>query len=428
MRVFVSSSFEDLREHRTAAIRVLRQLGHEVVAMEDFVAGRAVPLQQVLDKVERCEVYVGLFAWRYGFVPRPAPEGAAVPPTPPVPGADFGATSITHYEYLHARAKGLEILAFLLDESCPWPPYLIDGFATNDPQAPRDASSIRALRSHLQLNHVVSYFASPADLEARVSAAVTVAGMTRQVRLNLLKLASAPFSTVPDSDMFSGIRQTILAAGQQRILKVDLDTTWWSTRLYLTAALAERVTSVRRIVVARGPTFVGLLSTSTILAALPARHPVLAGFQARLQKRKEVLPDVQAEMGEVLALWKATFGGDEAKARETELAAKVVCDEPLLQRWFGDAMLRQPVRLGDLARASVIDLLRILDYPADFVPVVSRHREAAPVSPGPVPAASSSQVAATPPLEAINVVDKSALNSQLAQSYVTELMDRARLG
>jgi hypothetical protein len=76
----------------------------------------------------------------------------------------------------------------------------------------------------------------------------------------------------------------------------------------------------------------------------------------------------------------------------------------------------------------VIDLLRILDYPADFVPVVSRHREAAPVSPGPVPAASSSQGAATPPLEAINVVDKSALNSQLAQSYVTELMDRARLG
>jgi hypothetical protein len=27
MRIFVSSSFEDLREHRAAAIRVLRQLG-----------------------------------------------------------------------------------------------------------------------------------------------------------------------------------------------------------------------------------------------------------------------------------------------------------------------------------------------------------------------------------------------------------------
>jgi hypothetical protein len=32
-----------------------------------------------------------------------------------------------------------------------------------------------------------------------------------------------------------------------------------------------------------------------------------------------------------------------------------------------------------------------------------------------------------PPADPIQVVDKSALNAQLAQSYVTELMDRARL-
>jgi hypothetical protein len=274
---------------------------------------------------------------------------------------------------------------------------------------------------------VVSYFTSPADLEARVSAAVTVAGMTRQVRLNLLQQASAPYSTVPASDMFSGIKQTILEAGQQRVLKIDLGTVWWSTRLYLTAALAERVTSVRRIVVARGQTFVGLISTSTILATLPAHHPLLARFQARLQARREVLPDLHAEMGAVLTLWKAAFGGEEAKARETEQATKVEFDEPLLRRWFGDAMLQQPVRLDDLARASVIDLLRILDYPADFVPVVSRRHEAAPVSPAPVPTSSPTQATATPPVEAVNVVDKAALNAQLAQSYVTELMDRARL-
>ena len=64
MRIFVSSSFQDLHKYRLAAIRVLRQLGHEVVGMEDFVAGSEVPLKQMLDKVERCELYVGLFAWR----------------------------------------------------------------------------------------------------------------------------------------------------------------------------------------------------------------------------------------------------------------------------------------------------------------------------------------------------------------------------
>src|SRR6185436_9525329 len=100
MRIFVSSSFQDLQEYRIAAIRVLRQLGHEGVAMEDFVAASEVPLKQMLDKVERCELYVGVFAWRYGFVPKQA----ASQPDPQVPGAIYGSTSITHYEYLHAKA------------------------------------------------------------------------------------------------------------------------------------------------------------------------------------------------------------------------------------------------------------------------------------------------------------------------------------
>ncbi len=47
MRIFVSSSFEDLKDHRAAAIRVLRQLGHEVIAMEDMTAGSLAPLAKV---------------------------------------------------------------------------------------------------------------------------------------------------------------------------------------------------------------------------------------------------------------------------------------------------------------------------------------------------------------------------------------------
>src|SRR5947208_11353317 len=55
MRIFVSSTFEDLREHRAAAIRVLRQHGHEVLAMEDLVALSAAPLTKVLEMVDRSE-------------------------------------------------------------------------------------------------------------------------------------------------------------------------------------------------------------------------------------------------------------------------------------------------------------------------------------------------------------------------------------
>ena len=128
MRIFVSSSFEDLREHRAAAIRILRQLGHQVLAMEDMTAGSATPLAKVLDMVDRSEAYLGVFAWRYGHVPTKADQ-----PNPPpeatiaVDGEVDGETSITEYEYRRAKKRELPIIAFLLDETYPWPPQFIDG-------------------------------------------------------------------------------------------------------------------------------------------------------------------------------------------------------------------------------------------------------------------------------------------------------------
>jgi hypothetical protein len=393
---------------------VLRQLGHEVVAMEDFVAGSEPPLKQVLDKVERCDLYVGLFAWRYGFVPKKTVGSDDDRSVPKVRHATYGSTSITHYEYLHARAKKIDCLAFLLDERAPWPPHLIDGFSTLDPAAPKDATAIRDLRAELERSAVVSYFSNPNDLEARVSAAVTVAGMSKQVRLNLADIGRV-IDTVNDSDPERGIREAIRGAGQQRALKIDLNTTWWSTRLYLASVLAERLTHVRRIVVAKDNKFVGLLSTQRIISTLAAMYPTLDAVGKELQQRRTVLPDANNEMTEVFGLWTKAFG--EPNAREQERAAKVVLSADLLQNWFGDAMLQQPVYVSDLSRATVIDLLRILDYPSEFVPVVSRRAApAAPAAPRPKPTR-----------ELIQLVDKSALNAQLAQSYVTELMDRARL-
>src|SRR3954463_5308218 len=122
MRIFVSSTFEDSREHRAAAIRVLRQLGHEVLAMEDLVALSAAPLAKVLEMVDRSEAYVGIFAWRYGYAPQAGAESLVVA------GATPGQTSITEYEYLRAIERGLPVMAFLLDERWPWPPEFVDGF------------------------------------------------------------------------------------------------------------------------------------------------------------------------------------------------------------------------------------------------------------------------------------------------------------
>ena len=52
MKVYVSSTFVDLKRYRDAAIRILRQLGHEVVAMEDYTSDSAIPLKKVLKDIK----------------------------------------------------------------------------------------------------------------------------------------------------------------------------------------------------------------------------------------------------------------------------------------------------------------------------------------------------------------------------------------
>ena len=87
-RIYVSSTFGDLKDHREHIYRNLRQLGHDVVAMEDYVATDQRPLERCLADVATSDLYVGIFAHRYGYMPTQGnPEGR----------------SITELEYRHAH-------------------------------------------------------------------------------------------------------------------------------------------------------------------------------------------------------------------------------------------------------------------------------------------------------------------------------------
>ncbi len=69
MKIYLSSTFEDLRDYRAAVDRVLRQMGHDVIGMEQYVAEQSTPLARSTDDVRSADVYVVLVAWRYGYVP-----------------------------------------------------------------------------------------------------------------------------------------------------------------------------------------------------------------------------------------------------------------------------------------------------------------------------------------------------------------------
>ena len=68
-KIYLSSTYGDLKAYREGVYHTLRQMGYDAIAMEDYVATDKRPLEKCLQDVAACDLYVGLFAWRYGYVP-----------------------------------------------------------------------------------------------------------------------------------------------------------------------------------------------------------------------------------------------------------------------------------------------------------------------------------------------------------------------
>jgi hypothetical protein len=152
-KIYISSTYGDLKEYREKVYRILSQWGHQVIAMEDYVASDQRPLDKCLADVAGCDLYVGIFAWRYGYVPdRDNPAGL----------------SITELEYRQAGEAGLPRLVFLLADDAPWPPTLNE--AVSDPAG--GGKRILALRAELKKDKTVSFFRNPDELANQASRAV----------------------------------------------------------------------------------------------------------------------------------------------------------------------------------------------------------------------------------------------------------------
>jgi hypothetical protein len=149
-RVYVSSTFMDLEAHRKQVSLALRRLRHEDVAMEYYVAEEKRPIDRCLGDVDSCDAYVGMFAWRYGFVPtQDNPEHLA----------------ITHQEFRRAYSAGKPCFIFLLDGAAPWPVELID----------EDRTAIKALRAEVSgEDRGINYFKSEDELARKVTEALSI--------------------------------------------------------------------------------------------------------------------------------------------------------------------------------------------------------------------------------------------------------------
>lgn len=139
-RIFISSTYEDLKAYRKDVYVRLTDIGHDVLAMEDYLASDKRSLERCLEDVRSCDIYVGIFAWRYGYIP---------------PGET---RSITECEYREAIRLGKECLIFLCEDGLSWPIKMTD----------QNRAQIEQLREELGTRHTCKFFSGVDQLGSAV--------------------------------------------------------------------------------------------------------------------------------------------------------------------------------------------------------------------------------------------------------------------
>ncbi|MBN1450126.1 MAG: DUF4062 domain-containing protein [Anaerolineales bacterium] len=148
MKVFISSTYKDLIEYRTAAIEAVEGTSYQAVKMEVFGARSDEPLKACLEEIEQSDLFIGIYAHRYGYIPD---------------GSDI---SITEMEYLHAKKLEKPIYCFVVDEeNQPWLPKWIE----DEP----GKSKLKDFKNRIQTNHIVAFFTTPDDLGMKVANALS---------------------------------------------------------------------------------------------------------------------------------------------------------------------------------------------------------------------------------------------------------------
>ncbi len=139
-KIYLSSTYEDLKGYRRAVYEDFRKAGHQVIAIEDYVAADQRPVQKCLKDVEESDIYVGLFAFRYGYVP-------------PSQHNNPNGLLITELEYRRAETIKRPCLTFMVGDTTAWSRAFDDAYGADD-----KGERIKALRQHLLTEKLAANF------------------------------------------------------------------------------------------------------------------------------------------------------------------------------------------------------------------------------------------------------------------------------
>lgn len=132
IQAFVSSTYNDLKDHRAYVIDRLARGGIFVDPMEKWTAASDEPKTLSQDRVRDCDFCVLLVGFRRGHIP------------------DGETHSITQLEYIAAKRRGIQVFIFMANDEADWP---IDALADlkNDPE-------MGCWRALLKEHNIVEFF------------------------------------------------------------------------------------------------------------------------------------------------------------------------------------------------------------------------------------------------------------------------------
>ncbi len=170
-KVFIGSTKDDLIKHREAVRDAVIACDCQPVMMEYWPAMDANAVKACMDKVDESDIYIGIFAHRYGFCPA---------------GSDI---SITEMEFNRATDNNLPRLCFLIDEKHPWQPDFVEG----EP----GKSKLTTFKKRINSELIRALFKEPHDLQLQVERALNET-------LGGLKKARPNCNFVPNPEHFVG--------------------------------------------------------------------------------------------------------------------------------------------------------------------------------------------------------------------------------
>lgn len=144
-KAMISSTARDLPEHRKQVMDACHRQTFFPLMMEHLPANDLEAISASLKMVDEADIYIGVFAFRYGYVPK---------------DGNPDQISVTEMEYRRAKESGIPRLIFIMDKGHP--------ISFDDVEMGEAAEKLKIFKEKVGTENIANFFKSPEELRSFV--------------------------------------------------------------------------------------------------------------------------------------------------------------------------------------------------------------------------------------------------------------------